>query len=285
MLPPYMKNRPASSFVGTLQDLEANVVLAMGHRFAPVLRGTLSSSSLTDLNAVEMFDGGSPQGFTGGAGLTHDQAAFVVDAALEEFRTVSPHSSPVPTDEYKVPTHEEGQERHPKRARRAPPRNRAKDVAYVKTRPSCTLPTADDPADESFFASLYVPGEEGRINPAHAIVRRDVLLVRKTISGRVYFQCACCKHRPLKERSARQSTINPTSVSRLYRAMVRFMMNHVAKCEDIPQEIRELSPKVAKTVQARGTKAYWAESAARTGLRDAEDGTGIVFCRPCDEAN
>jgi len=146
-----------------------------------------------------------------------------------------------------------------------------------------SLPTSSDPMDESFSMSLYAPGEEGIVNPTHIAIRKDVLRVRATESGRVYFQCACCESLPRDER-ARYSTIAPQSLKNLYQGFVRFMMYHVAACERIPDEIRALaSPSAAKDVRVGGIKKFWPASAYEKGLRDDEDGRGIVYCKPVGE--
>jgi len=297
MLPRYMKNRVSSSYDGTLQGLEANVVLAMGNKFSPFSCGVIPTDSFIGLMGVDMAalsddEEFPPEDENGGDDctvttctqhpLTPYQAAHVVDSALEDYRMVTPLSrmhipellSQEPQEQQRPA--KKPRASHPSKGDSSPPsRNKP-------SRSSCTLPTADDPIDESFLAKLYTPGEEGKINPSHAIVRRDVLEIRRTRSGRVFFQCGCCKDRPRSER-AKQSTLAPQNIGGLYRAMVRFMMYHVPACVHISGEIRELSPKATKTVQAKGTKKYWVESAMELGLRDAEDGGGIVFCKTTED--
>ena len=164
---------------------------------------------------------------------------------------------------------------------------------------ACLLPTADDPMDETFVMSLDSIRDNGRINPVHIIVRRHVFEVRRTVNtGRVFFQCACCKHRPRCER-AKLSTLAPQGVRSVYRAFVRFMMQHVSECTDIPMEIKNLDAKSKKVpnygggggggggaarnsrmrtaVGGSGIKDYWEMSARRMGLMDGSDGKSIVF--------
>ena len=143
---------------------------------------------------------------------------------------------------------------------------------------SSSLPTADDPIDETFCMTLYSKRDKGRINPAHLIIRREVLEVRRTLSGKVFFCCACCKHRPRVER-AKYSTLAPQSVDTLYRAMVRFMMFHVPNCEHIHPKIKGLSPKSNRSED--GTKKYWIKSAKKMGLMDGKgEKMSIVYCCP-----
>ena len=163
--------------------------------------------------------------------------------------------------------------------------------------PTCLLPTTDDPMDEDFVMSLDSPHDIGRINPVHVIVRRHVFEVRRTTNrGRVFFQCACCKHRPRSQR-AKLSTLAPQGVDSVYRAFVRFMMQHVSSCPDIPREIKSLDPKATKVPNyvggsaaasaavnwTGGIKQYWASSARRMGLVDGSDGKSIVFHDPREE--
>mmetsp|Transcript_20439 Transcript_20439/g.43837 ORF Transcript_20439/g.43837 Transcript_20439/m.43837 type:complete len:295 (-) Transcript_20439:295-1179(-) len=252
-LPIYMKNRAASSVDGTLQDLEATVVFTLAHRFAPLLCGPDDGS---------MMSGGLAERKTNVRLLIRDRASS------EDYRSVS--LPPTPEQPAEKKAHTTPEQPAKKKARTSKPGAGS----------SCSLPTADDPIDESFHIKLYSPRDEGRINPAHIVIRRDVLEVRRTVSGRVLFQCACCKHLPRAKR-ARLSTLAPQSVDNLYRAMVRFMMNHVSACEEIPRDIKELSPKASRVVNnERGTKKYWVKSALKKGLRDGPDGKSIIYCCP-----
>jgi hypothetical protein len=144
--------------------------------------------------------------------------------------------------------------------------------------PTDSSPFKNDPADETFLETLHDPLlDAGRINPVHMIVRDDVLEVRRTASGKVFFQCKYCKHLPLQER-ANQSTISPQSIGRLYRANVRFLMTHVPNCGYIPARVKVHSPKQAKLANFSGGKQYWEESARERGLRDDLDRKCIVYC-------
>jgi hypothetical protein len=84
-------------------------------------------------------------------------------------------------------------------------------------------------------------------------------------------------HLPQIERS-KQSTISPQSIGHMYRANVRFMMNHVQHCKFIPACIKEYSPKQSKLANFSGVKQYWMESARKKGLRDDKDRKCIVYC-------
>ncbi len=156
---------------------------------------------------------------------------------------------------------------------------------------ACLLPTADDPIDNSFLMCLDSTRDIGRINPVHILVRRHIFEVRRTANaGRVFFQCACCKHRPRADR-AKLSTLAPQNVDSIYRAFVRFMMQHVSSCPDIPYDIRSLDARAGKIANNRnggnngqgyssrsvGIKNYWASSAERMGLMDGWDGKSIVY--------
>eukprot|EP00579_Thalassiosira_antarctica_P006467 CAMPEP_0201892270 /NCGR_PEP_ID=MMETSP0902-20130614/36095_1 /ASSEMBLY_ACC=CAM_ASM_000551 /TAXON_ID=420261 /ORGANISM="Thalassiosira antarctica, Strain CCMP982" /LENGTH=45 /DNA_ID= /DNA_START= /DNA_END= /DNA_ORIENTATION= len=44
--------------------------------------------------------------------------------------------------------------------------------------------------DELLNMKLYSMGEEGKINPIHIVLRRDVIDIRRTESGKIFFQCA-----------------------------------------------------------------------------------------------
>jgi len=242
---PFMKKKAA--FDNELQrSLEANGVFTLAHRFSPHFRCILTGSSM-DASAV--VDSAKRRSFT------PDQAVNVANRALGDFSMVTPPPTPTPT---------------PRPAKK--PRTR---------RSSSTLPTADDPMDEPFCMKLYSMGEEGNINRTHTVIRRDVLEIRRTQSGEIFFQCAFCKHCSRGDR-AKQSTLAPQSIESLYRAVIRFMMYHVPACEHIPQEIKDLIPKATMDVKARVTKKYWFDSAFDKGLRDGEDedGRSIIYCMP-----
>mmetsp|Transcript_33473 Transcript_33473/g.61616 ORF Transcript_33473/g.61616 Transcript_33473/m.61616 type:complete len:136 (-) Transcript_33473:248-655(-) len=131
--------------------------------------------------------------------------------------------------------------------------------------------------DEVFFMTLYSIGEEGSINPIHTILRRDVIEIRRTEPGNIFFQCACCSHLPRGDR-AEQSTLAPQSISSLYRAFTRFQTSHVPACEHIPQQIKNMSSMATRDVKARKTKEYWVESAKKKGLRDGKGDECIIYC-------
>lgn len=66
-----------------------------------------------------------------------------------------------------------------------------------------------DPMDEAFMMTLHSNEDEGKIAKAHMIIRRDVLEVRRTVSGKIFFQCRCCS---LTDRPGSLSTIAPRSL-------------------------------------------------------------------------
>mmetsp|Transcript_1295 Transcript_1295/g.2537 ORF Transcript_1295/g.2537 Transcript_1295/m.2537 type:complete len:138 (-) Transcript_1295:335-748(-) len=133
--------------------------------------------------------------------------------------------------------------------------------------------------DELLNMRLYSMGEEGRINPIHTVLRRDVIEIRRTNTGSIFFQCAYCNHLSCGN-LAEQSTFAPQRIRGVYRAVMRFMKYHVPACEHIPQEIKDLIPKATRDVKARVTKKYWFDSAFDKGLRDGEDedGESIIYC-------
>jgi len=58
-----------------------------------------------------------------------------------------------------------------------------------KTAKPCVFPTINDPEDTSFEKTLHSDDDKGKINSAHVHIRREVLEVKRSMSGRVYFQC------------------------------------------------------------------------------------------------
>jgi len=53
----------------------------------------------------------------------------------------------------------------------------------------CVFPTVNDPEDTSFEKTLHFDDDTGKINSAHVHIRREVLEVKRSMLGRVYFQC------------------------------------------------------------------------------------------------
>ena len=164
-------------------------------------------------------------------------------------------------------------------------RTAASTAAFDTTTPSVhhvdvptSSPFKNDPVDESFgLKTLHDPVlDDGRINPVHMIVREHVLDVRRSMSGKIFFQCKYCAHLPVHER-ANQSTVSPQSISKLYRANVRFHMSHVRNCEYIPEWIKSCSPKKSRIGNSGGVKTSWVDSAMVMGLVDDAERKCIVY--------
>ena len=149
------------------------------------------------------------------------------------------------------------------------------------------IPSKDDPMDETFLTTLHSAADAGLVNALHDIVRRDVFEVRRTMSGKIFFQCGCCKHVPRRER-AKLSIVAPQNVATIYRSFVRFMMNHVKFCKHLPSSVRRLQchgtaqDMRCKSIDSRrgGIKEYWVTSAKRLGYVDDESGKAILYCPP-----
>ena len=185
------------------------------------------------------------------------------DAVLRGLRAVTPPALPNPTSERCLPAKEP--HRSKIKARRT-----ATNSRRSQTGSSCLLPTASDPIDASFLMSLH---SARKINPVHEAVRRDVLEVRRTMSGKIFFQCGCCKHLPHNER-AKLSRFAPRNVGTIYRSFTRFMMEHVSVCEHIPKNIKRMKAK-RSSLRLRGVKDHWTKSAFENGLMNT--GRNIVY--------
>ena len=136
------------------------------------------------------------------------------------------------------------------------------------------MPTAKDPMDPSFCTTLYSDKDEGKINPSHIEIRREVLEVHRTMTGRIFFQCAFCKHLPQNERKG--SIYAPQRVENIYRANVRFMMGHVRSCKFISQRLRALDPKAKNKVPKANIRHHWIKSTHAMGLINGDH--GIILC-------
>ena len=151
------------------------------------------------------------------------------------------------------------------------------DASSTATCKSCTLPTNDDPEDPSFLMTLHSKRDYRYMNPVHISIRREVLNVRRTaVSGRIYLQCKHCQHIHRSER-AKTSTITPQSIEGIYRAVGRFIKQHVPNCEHIPSHLKGLN---AKEKVKNGSKKYWISGAKKMGLRDGRDGKSITYAPP-----
>ena len=188
------------------------------------------------------------------------EAADVVDVALKDFRVVTPVNTP---------------ERRPAKK------------ARTSASSACILRSKSDSIDEEFgIKSLYSSNDEDSMNSLHCKVRKDVLEVCRTVSGKIFIRCACCKDIPLNKR-AKSSAVSPTRVATIYRAMVRFMMNHFPACEHIPQRIKEMKAKPPKRgTNEGGIQEYWISSADEKGLVDGlVDGNKCIIYSPFDDMN
>ena len=189
--------------------------------------------------------------------------ATEIDTVLKRKRTIR-NVTPTPSPE----------RRQSKKARFLLDNDDASSTATCK---SCTLPTNDDPEDPSFLMTLHSKRDYRYMNPVHISIRREVLNVRRTaVSGRIYLQCKHCQHIHRSER-AKTSTITPQSIEGIYRAVGRFIKQHVPNCEHIPSHLKGLN---AKEKVKNGSKKYWISGAKKMGLRDGRDGKSITYAPP-----
>ena len=258
----------------TVQDLEANCVhvLACQFQFSPSPRTTLERTFLYDDDTLVSA--------TAAANPNNNSEPFY----LSSWNVVTPEKK-------KIPAEIVGRPQTLISTSSVLSLSSSSSSRATSSSWACLLPTADDPIDNSFLLCLDSTRDIGRINPVHILVRRHIFEVRRTANtGRVFFQCACCKHRPRADR-AKLSTLAPQNVDSIYRAFVRFMMQHVSSCPDIPHDIRRLDARAGKIANNRnngggnqgcsrrstGIKNYWASSAKRMGLMDGLDGKSIVY--------
>ena len=115
----------------------------------------------------------------------------------------------------------------------------------------------------------------GKIHPAYAEVRDQVLEVCQTVDGNAFFQCRCCKHLHCDER-AKLSILAPRRIEHIARAVLRFMTTHVPACEHISREIKDLNIESFGDGKTMAVKKFWVESAGRLGLKDGDDGRIIL---------
>jgi hypothetical protein len=260
----------------TQSNLESNCIEILARQFRQFSTGSSSSSSITTCLATTTL---------------HDSSSLVANS------TSSHHQHSSWNVDVVVVTPEKKKKKSAVIMLSSAAAAAAAASSSSSSSRACLLPTADDPIDETFLMSLDSGFDNGRVNPVHVIVRRHIFEVRRTANtGRIFFQCACCKHRPRSER-AKLSTVAPQSVNTIYRSFVRFMMQHVSACHDIPYDIRSLDArarKVANSISSSnnnsnflgrsggsgssvGIKKYWALSAKRMGLLDGPDGKSIVY--------
>jgi hypothetical protein len=139
---------------------------------------------------------------------------------------------------------------------------------------------------KEFTFSLYDACDEGLVNDAHTIFRRDVWEgfvvpngykgARRDYEGTVALRCCFCKHLPLEERE-KHSELFPRSLKTIYRSYLQFNSDHFQTCKFIPHELKAKHNRLKKTKGInRGRKNYWETSAARKGMMNTP--RGIMFC-------
>ena len=159
--------------------------------------------------------------------------------------------------------------------------------------------------DENFSFTLYDKANNEHFNNFHNVLHRDVWegfipqyvkdsAVKKNIgddaairrakarssryAGTIGFRCCFCKNETANQR-AKMSAVYPRSIKGIYRANIRFQRKHFRHCQFIPNDINQkyIALKSCGDI-SRGSKQYWVECALKKGLRDADNGDGIVFC-------
>ena len=130
------------------------------------------------------------------------------DTTTTVFHPVSPTSSITPSPEYSISTTTNTKKHNrsivtptltPSTTELIEVARPAKKIRYhqvdcsssrrSKFAKPCVFPTTNDPEDISFEKTLHSDDDTGKINSAHIHIRREVLEVKRTMSGRVYFQC------------------------------------------------------------------------------------------------
>ena len=136
--------------------------------------------------------------------------ATVDDTTITVFHPVSPTSSITSSPEYSISATTTNTKKHDlntitpmltssftelievarpaKRIRRHKVDRNSSRRSSTTAKP-CVFPTINDPEDTSFEKTLHSDNDTGKINSAHVHIRREVLEVKRTMSGRVYFQC------------------------------------------------------------------------------------------------
>lgn len=263
-----------------LQDLEANAIYSLMNRFDNTHCHLGAGSPL-----LPPFCGGSLSAYRDSTNIHQMHDYHQVSTLVDDLLAICP---PVTIAASTATMTMESKEKLRQVMVVSPPTTPDRPAASTSGRYySSSLPTSLDPADESFAAILHVEADIVRINPVHVAVRRDVLVVHRTKSGKVFFQCRCCRHLPLSQR-AKLSVVSPQCVNNLYRSFVRFMMVHAQGCEHLPAHVRALVKGGGKGgfVKARsGIKKYWASSALEMGLVDGEDGMSIEYRPPLPDCN
>lgn len=133
---------------------------------------------------------------------------------------------------------------------------------------------AEEPIDDSWRETFHSRSNEDKVGMPYLLICRDIFEIRRTkISGKVVFQCACCRDAPISAR-AKYSIIAPQSIGAVYRSINWFITHHVHACDYIPQEIKDVTPKKILTVHK--AKKYWACLATKKGLRNSSGSDNSV---------
>ena len=151
--------------------------------------------------------------------------------------------------------------------------------------------TIGDPnsSDGKLILLLSMPDDHQCLSETLCIVRNNVEVftadgddVRAPAPGRkrpiqvgqVGLRCVYCRAVPSKDR-VKRATCFPSSVKRIYRAMIDMKLDHFANCPHVPDALKERLKELQTGTTKRSTGMtvqYFVRSALRVGMHDVVEG-------------
>ena len=167
-----------------IDELQAAMILTcLGDSTA----STTSTSSPYDINTttdditITIFHPVSPiSSTTPSSPMMSSISTTTTNTKKHNRNTITPTLTSSPTETELIET------RPAKKIRRHQVDRHSRRSSFAKP---CVFPTINDPEDTSFEKTLHSDDDKGKINSAHVHIRREVLEVKRSMSGRVYFQC------------------------------------------------------------------------------------------------
>mmetsp|Transcript_11967 Transcript_11967/g.28783 ORF Transcript_11967/g.28783 Transcript_11967/m.28783 type:complete len:880 (-) Transcript_11967:2786-5425(-) len=124
--------------------------------------------------------------------------------------------------------------------------------------------------------------DEGNVNPLHCYVRKElieVVVLGRDFGYRVGLRCVFCGPLPKSERNVfSMSQFFPKSVEDMYRCVCTWQRIHFPHCKHVPEHMKIRYRELKQiSLDTRGRKQYWIESAKALGMRNMDHNRSGVY--------
>ena len=124
--------------------------------------------------------------------------------------------------------------------------------------------------------------DEGNVNPLHCFVRKElveVVVLGRDFGYRVGLRCVYCGPLPKSERNVfSMSQFFPKSVEDMYRGVCTWQRIHFPHCKHVPEHMKVRYRELKQiSLDTRGRKQYWIESAKALGMRNMDNNRSGVY--------